>query len=131
MLNYRRGPEDDIWGATFWLDGKWTPRDGVSLGTRDWDEAIEIARDKYAVAIEGHRITVPRTALTPAKPAVQEHAFRIYAEPAIDKLRQEATEADASVTGKGHNFRTLAHRIEKTCCRVGAMWRSPRSPNTC
>ncbi len=45
MLNYRRGPEDDIWGARFWIDGKWQPKDGVSLGTRDFDEAAEIARE--------------------------------------------------------------------------------------
>jgi integrase len=112
MLNFRRGPEDDIWGASFWLEGKWTPKDGVSLGTRNWDEAIEIARDKYAVAMEGHRITVPRAAPTPTKPAVPERAFGLYAQAAVDKLRQEAIEADAIVPGKGHNFRTLANRIE-------------------
>ena len=115
MLNYRRGSEDDIWGAKFWLSGQWTPRDGVSLGTRDWDEAIEIARDKYAVAIEGHRVTVPRAApapVAPVAPTVPEHAFSIYAQPAIAKLRQRADAEDAQVSGKGHNFRTLANRIE-------------------
>ena len=44
-LNYRRGPDDDIWGASFLIDGKWTPKDGVSLGTREFDEAAESARD--------------------------------------------------------------------------------------
>ena len=55
MLNYRRGPEDDIWGAAFKVDGKWTPKDGVSLGprARDWDEAIELARDKYNLLTAG------------------------------------------------------------------------------
>ena len=53
LLNYRRGPDDNIWGANFLIDGKWTPKDGVSLGTRDFDEAAERARDKYALLTSG------------------------------------------------------------------------------
>ena len=108
LLNYRRGPDDNIWGANFLIDGKWTPKDGVSLGTRDFDEAAERARDKYALLTSGAPIAKPRA----AKPKVPEHAFRIYAEPAIAKLKAQADQADAKVRGKGHNFRSLAGRIE-------------------
>ena len=103
LLNYRRGPDDDIWGANFLIDGKWTPKDGVSLGTRDFDEAAERARDKYALLTAGPPIAKPRA----TKPKVPEHAFRIYAERAIAKLKAQADEADAKVRGKGHNFPLL------------------------
>ncbi len=111
LLNFRRGPTDDIWAAEFRIDGVWTPRNGVSLGTRDWDEAIEVARDRYAIATTGQRITRAYTTPAPPKPSVQ-HPFQLYASRAIAKLRQQATTADALVPGKGHNFAALARRIE-------------------
>jgi hypothetical protein len=107
LLNYRRGPDDDIWGASFLIDGKWTPKDGISMGTRDFDEAAERARDKFAVLSAGQPITKPR----PTKPKVPERAFRTYAERAIAKLLVQAGEADRNVPGKGHNFRSLIGRI--------------------
>jgi integrase len=116
LLNYRRGPADDIWGAAFMgADGKWTPKDGISLGTRDWYEALEVAAEKFALTSEGVRVAKPRSApapVVPAAPAIPEHAFSVYAELAITKLRERALAEDARVSGKGHNFRTLAHRIE-------------------
>ena len=108
MLNFRRGPADDIWGASFRIDGKWQPKDGVSLGTRDFEEAAELARDKYALLTAGQPIVKPRA----TQPKTQQHAFRIYADRAIAKLKVQADEADTRVKGKGHNFRSLAGRIE-------------------
>ncbi len=108
LLNYRRGPDDDIWGAAFCIDGKWTPKDGVSLGTRDFDDAAELARDKYTVLAAGQPIAKPRA----TKPKVPELAFRIYAERATAKLLAQAEEADRKVRGKGHNFRSLIGRID-------------------
>jgi integrase len=108
LLNYRRGPDDDIWGARFLIEGKWTPKDGVSLGTRDFDEAAERARDKYALLANGQPVAKPRA----TKPRLPEHTFRIYAERAIAKLKAKADEADARVVGKGHSFRSAAKRIE-------------------
>jgi integrase len=114
MLNYRRGPEDDIWGATFWIDGKWQPKDGVSLGTRDFDDAAEIAREKYTLLTNGHKIVTPRA------PKAAEHAVLIYAKRAIDKLLEQAKQEDAKVKGKGHNYRTQTGRIEDLLPRWGA-----------
>jgi integrase len=108
MLNFRRGPADDIWGASFRIDGKWQPKDGVSLGTRDFEEGAELARDKYALLTAGQPIVKPRV----TQPKTLQHAFRIYADRAIAKLKVQADEADARVKGKGHNFRSLAGRIE-------------------
>ena len=121
MMNYRRGPADDIWGASFRIDGKWTPRDGVSLGVRDWDQAIEVARDRYTLAVCGQPITRHRAASVAADdsaPSIlratptDDHAFRRFAESASAKLRVQATEADSKIKGKGHNFVALARRIE-------------------
>ena len=108
MLNYRRGPGDDIWGAAFKLGGKWSPKDGISLGTRNWDDAVEIAREKYTLLTNGVQITKPRT---PAKPAAPEHAFSIYAQRAIDKLEAQARAAEATTPGKGHNYLQAAGRV--------------------
>jgi hypothetical protein len=108
MLNFRRGPADDIWGASFRIDGKWHPKDGVSLGTRDFGEAAELARDKYALLTAGQPIVKPRA----TQPKTPQSAFRIYADRAIAKLKAQGDEADAKVRGKGHNFRSLAGRIE-------------------
>ena len=115
LLNYRRGPTDDIWGATFLIDGKWRPKDGVSLGTRDIDEAAEIARDKYALLVNGQPIARHRasTSRTP------EHALQVYAKRAADKLLDLAEEADSKVPGKGHNYRTQAGRIGDLLLRWG------------
>ena len=117
LHQFRRSAADDIWCATFRLNGHWETRKPVSLATRDFEEACEVARDKFTLATNGEGVqSVLRTYKTrepePATPETPEHAFRIYAEAAIAKLRQEAVEADAVVPGKGHNFRTLAHRIE-------------------
>jgi integrase len=117
LHQFRRNAADDIWCATFKINGHWETRKPVSLATRDFDEACEVARDKFTLAENGEGVASVLRAYKPqepeaATPAVPEHAFRIYAEVAIAKLRQEAVEADAAVPGKGHNFRTLAHRIE-------------------
>jgi hypothetical protein len=54
----------------------------------------------------------PRQGAGQGQCAAPEHAFGHFAEAAIAKLRQRAIEEDAVVSGKGHNFRTLANRIE-------------------
>jgi integrase len=109
----RRGPTDEIWCATFKIDGKWQSTKPANLGTRDFAEACEVARDKYA-AMNGHGVhSVLRTYKTPEppKPNVQ-HPFRLYAERAIAKLKEQAIQADAEAVGKGHNFLAIARRIE-------------------
>lgn len=110
---FLRGPADDGWAAQYLIDGKWLPRNSAALGTRDFDEACELARDKYTLAIAGEPITVPRA--TTKKTLA--HAFGIYAERAIAKLEAQADEADASiVVGKGHKFRSHARRIKRDLC---------------
>ncbi len=36
----RRGPTDEIWCATFKIDGKWQSTKPANLGTRDFAEAM-------------------------------------------------------------------------------------------
>ena len=117
LHQFRRNAADDIWCATFRIHGHWESRKPISLGTRDFEEACEVARDKFTLAANGTGIaTVLRAYKTqePAQvtPAVPEDAFSLYADRAITKLRSRADAEDALVSGKGHNFRTLAHRIE-------------------
>jgi integrase len=110
LLNFLRGPDDDGWAAQFLIDGQWQPRNPAALGTKDWDEACELARDRYAIAAAGQPIVKHRT---PAKPDGHERTFRVYAEPVIARLRQKAEEADALVPGKGHVHNVAARKIEK------------------
>ena len=102
-------PNDDSWYVQILIDGKWTPRNPVALRTNDFDEACERARDKYAIATTGQKITVSRAS---AKPSQHEHAFKIFVDRAVAKLRQQAMESDADVKGKGHSFYDLSRRID-------------------
>ena len=52
----RRSPTDDIWCATFKINGHWETRKPVSLTTRDFDEACEVARDKFTLAENGEGV---------------------------------------------------------------------------
>ena len=82
------------------------------LGTTNFDEACEVARDKFA-AMNGHGVQAvlrPYSTVASAKPAVP-HPFKVYADRAAAKLRDEADAADAETPGKGHNFRDIARRI--------------------
>ena len=109
LLNYRRGPDDDIWGASFLIDGKWTPKDGVSLGTREFDEAAERARDRYAMLTAGQPMAKPRA----TKSKVPERAIRIYAERAIAKLLGTGRGSRPQGAWQGAQlFRSLIGRIE-------------------
>jgi integrase len=111
LFNFLRGPTDNGWAAQFRIDGKWLPRNPVALGTKDFAEACERARDRFTLASTGQPITVARA--SPALPKGRTHAFRLYADKAIAALRQQAIEADAAVKGKGHKFAGLASKIEK------------------
>jgi integrase len=110
LLNYLRGPADDGWAAQFRIDGKWLPRNPAALGTKDWDDACERARDRYAAAIAGQPIVTPRKTTKPKLPV---HAFRIYADPVVRSLLAKATSADAATKGKGHTFYAVARHIER------------------
>jgi hypothetical protein len=46
-----RGANDETWNAEFLIDGIWVPGKPVSLSTKDWDEACENAREKYAAVL--------------------------------------------------------------------------------
>jgi integrase len=109
LHQFRRNAQDDIWCATFLVGGQWQTRKPVSLGTRDFDEASEVARDKYAVLQTGQQITRAYKAPAPRKSQV-EHPLRVYGERAIKKLREEA--AAETVAGKEHNALAIARRIE-------------------
>jgi len=106
LYQKRRGPDDFLWGAHFLVDGKWTPKTPVSLGTTDWEEAKEIARDKFAVVTAGHPIGA-------RSHKVEDHTFDRYARVAIAALRSQAEAAKLVASGKEHNFLDLARRIEK------------------
>ena len=49
-----------------------------------FDEACERAEREYAIATTGQKITVSRAS---AKPSQHEHAFKIFADRAVAKLR--------------------------------------------
>jgi integrase len=104
LHNFVRGPLDEGWHAQFLMGGAWTPRNPVALGTKDWDEACERARDKYTLAQSGQPITTPR-------PVAIENPFSRFAERAVASLTQQATDADKIAIGKGHTFRDIARRI--------------------
>jgi integrase len=110
LHQFRRGPTDDIWCATYRIDGRWETRKPVSLATRIWDDAIEVARDKYALLVAGQPVVRTYTKATPA-PAMAEHAFKLYADKAIAALETLAAQADAGVHGKGHVSRDIARRV--------------------
>jgi integrase len=109
LVQFRRGPADDRWEAIFNLDGKWQIRKPYGLGTRDFDNACELARDKFTLAIAGDAVTRSDTKQEPKKPAVQ-YPFSDYAERAAKKLRAEAEVQ--TVGGKDHSFLAIARRIE-------------------
>jgi hypothetical protein len=111
LLNFLRGPDDDGWAAQFLIAGKWVPRNPAALGTKDWDEACERARDRYAAAAAGSPIVQARKSA--ATPKLPEHAFRRYAEPVIARLLAKAKEADAVTKGKGVTFYANAKVIER------------------
>ena len=115
----RRGPTDLLWCATFCVDGKWLTAKPISLGTSDFDEACEVARDKYA-AMNGHGVqAVLRTyTSTEPKPKVA-HRFADFACRAIVKLEAQAQAADAVAQGKGHNYQQIARRIR---CDLMPQW---------
>jgi integrase len=83
----------------------WTPRNPAALGTKDWDEGCENARDKYALRSAGQPATIPRS-----RP---QNLFRTFADRAITSLRRQAVEANAAIPGKGHKFKNLARQIER------------------
>jgi integrase len=104
LHNFVRGPQDDGWHVQFLIAGVWTPRNPAALGTKDWDEACERARDRCTLAQSGQPITKPR-------PVVVENSFSEFAERAVVSLMQQATDADEIAVGKGHTFRDIARRI--------------------
>ena len=110
LFNFLRGPDDEGWAAQYLIDGVWTPRNPAALGTRDWSEACERARDRYNVAAAGQPIVKLRAT---TKTTTHEHAFRLYAEPVIARLHQMAIDEDAKVKGKGHTFYAAARQIER------------------
>jgi integrase len=109
LLNFLRGPEDDGWAAQFLIKGQWQPRNPAALGTKDWEEACELARDRYAVADAGQPIVKHRTSSHKGHP----HAFKVFAEPVAARLHQEAKTTDALVPGKGHVAYATARKIER------------------
>ncbi len=114
----RRGPTDLLWSAVFKIDGHWRVKQPLSLGTRDWEEACEVARDKYA-AMNGQGLTaVLRTYKAETGPKVP-HRFGDYAQGAIDKLEAQAQAAEATTPGKGHNYQQIARRIR---CDLVPKW---------
>ena len=110
LLNFLRGPEDDGWAAQFLIDGQWQPRNPAALGTKDWEEACELARDRYTIAAAGQPIVKHRAA---ASHKGHPRAFKVFAEPVAARLHQEAKDADALVNGKGHVAYLAARKIER------------------
>ena len=115
----RRGPADLLWCATFCVDGRWLTTKPISLGTTDFNEACEVARDKYAT-MNGHGVQAVLRTYTSAevKPKVA-HRFADYAGGAIGACEAQAQAADAVAQGKGHNYRQIARRIR---CDLVPQW---------
>jgi integrase len=102
------GLGDTMWYAQFWIENKWQPPfNPVSLHTRDWDEAVELARDRYALVANGGRPAPIR------KPSVPTDTFSVFAQQAVVKLKEQAIAADLVAKGKGRNFGVIAWRIEQ------------------
>jgi hypothetical protein len=117
LLAHRRAPDDEQWAAAFHIDGKWTPVNGVALGTIDFEEARDLAVERYSKAIDGQRVA--RGYCKADGPKTTEHALEVYARQAITELEVQATDADATVKGKGHNYRTQISRPESLLPRWG------------
>ena len=100
------GPHDLSWRAQYHIGGAWTPRKPASLSTTDWEEAKEIARDRFAVLEAGGEIASARKLLT-------DHLFSHYAGLAIDDLRAQGEAARRIDPGKVANYTDLAGRIER------------------
>jgi len=105
LMRFVRGPQDLGWYAQFLEKRGWEPRNPKALGTKDWDQACENARDKFILTSAGQPVSVARS--------MPESLFRTYAERSVAALRQQAIEADLVVSGKGHKFRNLARQIER------------------
>jgi len=104
-MRFVRGPEDLGWHVQFLTQHAWSPRNPIALGTKDWDQACENARDKFTLWGASVPVTVARS-----KP---DNQFRVFAERAAAGLRQKAIEADSTVPGKGHKFRSVAGQITR------------------
>ena len=110
------GADDTRWYAQYNLNGKWQPPyNPVSLKTSDYDEACEIARDRYAAIIEGAAITKPR------KPAIPTDTFGIFAQQAIVELEQQEAKAILIDKRKGQTFKVNRLRIVKLVDKFGAI----------
>jgi len=108
----RRGPADLLWSAVFKIDGHWQVNRPISLGTRDWDEAVETSRDKYA-AMNGQGVAAVLRRYRAPEPKIA-YRFADYAHRAIAKLEAQAEVADVEeAKGKGHNFRQIVGRIRR------------------
>lgn len=115
LLSHVRGEADANWYAQFFIDGAWRPPNNpVSLSTRDWDQACENARDRYTLVVNGAApVAVPRK-------VAPKHTFGEYGAKAVADLTERAAKADGEVKGKGHNFRTVARRVETLVEKWGA-----------
>src|SRR5947209_6877284 len=60
LMNFVRGPWDEGWHAQFRINDAWAPKTPVSLSTKDWEEAVEVSREKHALAVAGHAVVIPR-----------------------------------------------------------------------
>lgn len=114
LHRFLRSAADDIWHATFFLDGKWQTRKPVSLKTRDFDEACEVARDQYVTVAKDGLVAV-QTRVVPPKPPKVEHPFRLYAEKAIATL--EGLAAQEVLADKRRNHLIKASRIRNHLMR--------------
>src|SRR4051794_31581775 len=98
-----RGETDLTWNARFLVNETWTKP--VSLGTKDYEEAKEIARDKFVLPEAGADISAK------AK-KVEEHTVDKYADIAVKELEKAAADAAKVAKGKEFNFLDLARRIK-------------------
>lgn len=109
----RRGPADMLWSATFCVGGEWQTKKPISLGTSDFDDACEIARDRYA-QMDGRGVEAVLRPYAVAKPEVKRvvpNAFSTYAERAIADLEARRAVAKAEASGKAKNFTEIIRRI--------------------
>lgn len=111
----RRGPDDLLWSATFCIDGQWQTKKPISLGTIDFNEACEVARDKYA-AMSGRGIEAIIRPYARAKPTVESkpmlgNDFAVFADKAVATLEGKRDEAKAVNSGKAKNFTEIIRRV--------------------
>jgi integrase len=97
------GAHDLTWRAQYLVAGVWNPKKPASLSTTVFEDAIEVARDRFVILESGGEIATKGA----------DNSFEKYARLAIIDLRAQGETAKLVDRGKQQNFTDLVGRIER------------------